>query len=111
MSKGVKPVQLIINHIRPDMVKKQDMMSVEDVTNILGVPLLGIIPDSEKVIIASNRGEPLVLEDNMSLPGQAFENITRRLLGEDIELLNINGATSKNPVTRILRTLINRPTS
>ena len=111
MAKGIKKIQLIINRIRPDMVKKQDMMSVEDVTNILGIPLVGIIPDSEKVIIASNRGEPLVLDTNMSLPGQAFENITRRLLGEDVELLDLSSGTSKNPVTRILRNLINRPGS
>ena len=44
------------------MVKTDDMMSVEDVKNILGIELLGVVPDSEKIIVASNRGEPIVLE-------------------------------------------------
>ena len=66
MSKGIKNIQLIINRIRPNMVKTDDMMSIEDVTNILGIPLIGVIPDSEKIIIASNRGEPIVLEDKIS---------------------------------------------
>ena len=73
VSKGIKNNNLIINRIRPKMVKNDDMMSIEDVKNILGIPILGIVPDSEQVIIASNRGEPLVLEDNLS-SWIAFEN-------------------------------------
>ena len=57
-------------------------MSVEDVKNILGIELLGVVPDSEKIIIASNRGEPIVLESKTCLPGKAFENIARRLMGK-----------------------------
>ena len=82
------------------------MMSVDDVTNILGIPLLGIIPESEEIIISSNRGEPLILEDKPSLPSTAFDNLTRRLLGEDLELVDLNKQTSKNPVKRILRNLL-----
>ena len=90
------------------MVKNDDMMSIDDITSILGIPVLGIIPDSEQVIIASNRGEPLVLEDSLSLPGVAFENIARRLLGEDIEVLDMENISSKGLVKRIFSNLLNR---
>ena len=55
----------MVNRIRPNMVKSEDMMSIEDVKNILGIPLIGAIPDNEQVIIASNRGEPIVLEEKL----------------------------------------------
>jgi septum site-determining protein MinD len=63
MSKGIEEINLIINRIRPNMIKTDEMMSIEDVKNILGITLIGVIPDSEKIIIASNRGEPIVLEE------------------------------------------------
>jgi|TARA_B100000768_G_scaffold102190_1_gene95144 septum site-determining protein MinD len=108
MSKNIKKINLIINRIRPNMVKNDNMMSIEDVTNILGIPLIGVIPDSEKVIIASNRGEPLVLEDRSSLPGLAFENTARRLIGEDIKFLDLARSSSRNPIKRILGNFLER---
>ena len=51
------------------------MMSIEDITDILGIPLIGVVPDSEKIIVASNRGEPIVLEAKTCLPGKAFEKL------------------------------------
>ena len=75
------------------MVKTDDMMSIEDVTNILGLPLLGVIPDSEKIIVASNRGEPIVLEIKPLLPRVAFDNTAKRLTGEDIDFLDFNSST------------------
>lgn len=72
-------VQLIINRLRMDMIRRGEMMSVEDVTEILAVELLGAIPDDEAVVIATNRGEPLCGQDSMS--GQAFLNICRRIAG------------------------------
>lgn len=63
-------VQLIINRLRMDMIRRGEMMSVEDVTEILAVELLGAIPDDEAVVIATNQGEPLCGQDSMS--GQAF---------------------------------------
>jgi len=105
-AKNILDIRLIINRIRPRMVKTEDMMSVDDVTNILGIPLLGIIPESEEIIISSNRGEPLILDDKPSLPSTAFDNLTRRLLGEDLELVDLNKQTYKNPVKRILRNLL-----
>ena len=92
------------------MVKTDDMMSIEDVKNILGIDLLGVVPDSEKIIVASNRGEPIVLEAKSCLPGKAFENISRRLNGENVEFLDLNRPGGRNSVKRILKNLINRST-
>jgi len=111
MAKGIKKVSLIINRIRPNMIRTDDMMSIEDVTNILGISLIGVIPDSEKIIIASNRGEPIVLEDKNCLPGLAFDNTTRRLVGEEVDFLNLDSSGSKNPVKRILGNFIKRSAS
>ena len=88
------------------MVKTDDMMSIEDVKNILGIPLVGVIPDSEQVIIASNRGQPLVLEEKLSLPGLAFENTARRLIGEELDFLDLDTTASRNPVRRFFGKII-----
>ena len=79
----INKIDLIINRIRMDMVKRGDMMSVEDVTEILAVHLLGAIPDDEKIVIGTNQGEPVIA-------GKAYFNICRRLLGEDIPFLNLD---------------------
>ena len=110
VSQDIKKISLLINRIRPKMVRTDDMMSIDDVKNILGVPLVGVIPDSEQVIIASNRGEPLVLDEKLSLPGQAFENTARRFLGEEIEFLNLDSPTSRNPMKRFIKNFINKST-
>ena len=73
---------MIINRIRPEMVRRGEMMSVEDVEDILAVPLIGIIPDDEHVVIATNQGEAIAGSSAPS--GQAFDNISRRLTGEEI---------------------------
>lgn len=86
---NIKNTRLIINRIRPAMVQANDMMSVEDVQEILAVPLIGIVPDDEKVIVSTNKGEPLVLAETLSLAGQAFDNIARRLEGEKVEFLDL----------------------
>lgn len=111
MSKNINKINLIINRIRPNMVRNEDMMSIEDVTSILGVTLIGVVPDSEKVIIASNRGEPVVLSDKNSLPRTAFESTARRLVGEEVEFIDLNNTESKNPVKRIFRNIIKRKSS
>jgi septum site-determining protein MinD len=82
------PVHLIINRIRPSMVKRGDMLSVEDVLDLLAIHLIGIIPEDENVIVASNKGSPLAF-DNKSKAGKAFHNIARRLLGEEIPFVDV----------------------
>ncbi|PPT05180.1 Septum site-determining protein MinD [Geitlerinema sp. FC II] len=86
---GIRKIRLIVNRIRPEMVEANDMMSVEDVRELLAVELLGIVPDDERVIVSTNRGEPLVLSEEPSLAGQAFDNIARRLEGETVDFLEL----------------------
>lgn len=86
----VKNSRLLINRLKPAMVQEDQMMSVQDVLDILAIPLLGVIPDDERVIVASNRGEPLVLQPKLSLAGIAFSNVSRRLQGETVPLLDLS---------------------
>lgn len=79
---GIFNVKLLVNRVRADMIKKNDMMSVRDVQEMLGVPLLGAIPEDTNVIISTNRGEPLVLKKKLTLAGIAYENAARRLVGK-----------------------------
>lgn len=74
--------KLLVNRVKPDMIQKNHMMSVKDVQEMLGIPLLGAIPDDNNVIISTNRGEPLVLQKDLALSGIAFENAARRLIGK-----------------------------
>ena len=87
---GVRQIHLIVNRLKPQMVEANDMMSVADVQEILAIPLIGVIPDDERVIVSTNRGEPLVLGEEETLAGKAFDNIARRLEGEKVELLDLN---------------------
>ncbi|MDY6324134.1 MAG: septum site-determining protein MinD [Catonella sp.] len=84
----IKKTELIVNRLRMDMVKRGDMMSSDDVLDILGIDLLGIVPDDEKIVVATNNGEPLV-GDESSLAGKAYMNICHRILGEEIPFLNL----------------------
>jgi septum site-determining protein MinD len=88
-AQGVKQIQLIVNRLRPVMVQANDMMSVQDVQELLAIRLLGVVPEDERVIVSTNRGEPLVLAEDPSLAGKAFSNIARRLVGEKIEFLDL----------------------
>lgn len=78
---GIYNVKLLVNRVRPDMIQRNDMMSVRDVQEMLGIPLLGAIPEDTHVIVSTNRGEPLVLKKKLTLSGIAFENAARRLVG------------------------------
>ncbi|WFD11455.1 septum site-determining protein MinD [Tepidibacter hydrothermalis] len=80
--------ELIINRIRLEMVKRGDMMDMEDIIDILAIDLLGVIPDDESVIISTNKGEPAVT-DSKSLAGQAYRNVRQRIMGEQVPFLNM----------------------
>jgi septum site-determining protein MinD len=100
---NIKPVRLIINRLRPAMVEASEMMSVADVSEILAVQLIGVVPEDEKVIVSSNRGEPLVLEaQTNSRAALAFENIARRLCGEKVPYLEL-GADRENILSKLLK--------
>ena len=84
----VKKTELVVNRLRADMVKRGDMMSSEDVVEILAVDLLGVVPDDENIVVSTNQGEPLVGTKTMA--GQAFENICKRIMGEEVPLLDLS---------------------
>lgn len=83
---GISNPGLIVNRLRVDMVKRGDMMSVDDVKEILSVDVLGVVPDDEDVVITTNKGEPAVTEEN-SRAGRAYRNITLRLMGEEVPFM------------------------
>ena len=84
------PGRLILNRVKPAMVSRGDMLSVDDVLDILAVTLLGVIPEDERILVASNQGLPLVMHSvNGASAGEAFRNIARRLDGEDVPFLDL----------------------
>ena len=86
---GISNPGLIVNRLRIDMVKRGDMMSVDDVKEILSVDVLGVVPDDEDVVITTNKGEPAVTEEN-SRAGRAYRNITLRLMGEEVPFMDLS---------------------
>jgi septum site-determining protein MinD len=80
---------LILNRLNAVLVKQHDMLSPEDVLDLLGISLLGIVPEDETVIVSSNRGTPVAL-DAKSRAGQAFRNIARRIKGEEVPFLDMD---------------------
>jgi septum site-determining protein MinD len=85
-AEGKGPPQLVINRINADMVQRGDMLDTSDVVEILAVEVIGIVPEDPMVLISTNRGHPVAL-DGSSQAGQAFQNIARRLLGQDVPFL------------------------
>ena len=80
---------LIVNRIRMDMVNRGEMMSIADVNDILQLNVIGAVPDDENIVVATNKGQPLVGDSSMA--GQAYMNICHRILGEDVPFLDLNG--------------------
>jgi len=90
---------IIINRLKPELVKKGEMLSIEDVLHILALPLIGVIPDSEDIVKSTNLGEPIALNEK-SIVGEAFRRIARRILGEEVEFLDLE---SKKGILDILK--------
>lgn len=82
------PARLIINRLDPSMVRKGEMLTSEDVLELLAIELLGVIPEEESIVVSTNRGLPVTL-DGDSKAGRAFQNIARRLVGEEVPLLDL----------------------
>ncbi|HNN14413.1 MAG TPA: septum site-determining protein MinD [Anaerolineales bacterium] len=95
---------LILNRLNPTLVKSNDMLSAEDALDLLGIQLVGIVPEDENVIIGSNRGAPVVT-DAKSRAGQAFRNIARRLQGQDVPFMDL---TSQGGLWSALQRLTGR---
>ena len=85
-SSGKSDLKLLINRLRPQMVKRGEMMSIDDVIEILAIDLLGVVPEDEYIIISTNRGEPVV-SNPAAQASEAYKNIVRRLNGENVPLL------------------------
>ena len=83
------PGKLIINRLKTELVKKGEMLSSEDVFDILGLTIIGIIPEDESVLSASNSGIPVTL-NMQSKAGMAFNNVARRVIGEDVPFMNLD---------------------
>lgn len=98
---GISDIKLIINRIRMDMVKRGEMMSVEDVEEVLAIDLIGAIPDDENIVISTNQGQPLVGSDTMA--GKAYSNICRRIMGEDVDFMNLNSGGFFGKIMNVLR--------
>jgi septum site-determining protein MinD len=81
-------IHLVINRLQPEMVRRGDMLDIADILDILAIELLGIIPEDEFIVVSSNRGALAALHD-ASLAGQAYRNIARRLLGEDVPVMPV----------------------
>ncbi len=96
------PGKLIINRIKPELVERGDMLDTADVLEILAVDLIGLIPEDESVLISTNRGNPAAL-DAKSKAGQAFRDIAKRLMGEDVPFPPLDGTESlKQRLSRLI---------
>jgi len=87
-NKGIEGISLIINRYDPTLVKKRKMLDKSDIVDVLGLDLIGVVPENKSVIDSENRGEILALTEN-NIATKAFENIAKRMEGEDVPFLNL----------------------
>lgn len=85
----IRSPKLIVNRIKMDMVKAGNMLSVDDMLDILAIELIGVVPDDENIVISTNRGEPLIYKGE-SLAAQAYKNIVERIEGKEVPFLNFD---------------------
>ncbi len=85
----LKNPQLLINRMKLDMVKRGDMMNIDDIVDILAIDLLGVVPDDEHIVVSTNRGEPAI-GDAQSLAGQAYRNVVKRILGNNVPFMSLD---------------------
>jgi len=102
-AEGKGPGRLIINRVKPDMVRRGDMLSPEDVVDILAIKLIGLVPEDETILVSTNRGLPAALQLEQSRAGRAFRDIARRLMGEDVPFAPLD--EEKGWMQRLLRRL------
>jgi septum site-determining protein MinD len=83
------PARLIINRVNPALIRRGDMLTADDVLELLAIELIGVVPEDEGVVISTNRGQPVAL-DGKSRAGLAFQNIARRLKGEKVPFMEMD---------------------
>lgn len=101
-SAGLYNPTLIVNRIRKDMVKRGDMLDINDIEEILGIKLIGIIPDDEQIIVSTNKGEPVVYTDGL-MAAQAYKNIVRRILGEEVPFMDLKATSFLEKVKNLFK--------
>jgi len=92
-AQGVSENRLIINRLRPKMVKREDMLGVDDIAEILGLPVIGIVPEDDNILVSTNVGEPIVIRKERTAAGEEFRNIARRIRGEAVPLPDLDPAS------------------
>ena len=85
----IKSTKLLLNRVRPNLIKTNEMMSIDDVVEILAIPLIGVIPEDTGIITSTNKGEPIV-NDEEALAGKAYRNVAQRILGEEVPFLDLD---------------------
>lgn len=87
-AKGLEDHAVIINRLNYEMTQRGDMLDISDIIETLSIELLGVVPDDKNITVSTNKGEPIVLDEN-SNSGQAFRNIAKRLTGVDVPLMDL----------------------
>jgi len=88
-AKGIERQELVVNRMNFEMAKRGDMLSIEDIKDCLAIKVMGVVPDDRRVTISTNKGEPIVL-DSDAYAGQAFKNIGKRIVGEEVPFIDFN---------------------
>lgn len=97
------PAKLIVNRVKPEMVRRGDMLGTDDILDVLAIQLIGIVPEDEQVTVATNQGVPVVLNSN-SRAGKAFKDIARRLTGEEVPFESLDGRDGFfGKITRLMK--------
>jgi septum site-determining protein MinD len=88
MAQEIDDTRLLINRFRPDMAKRGDMMTIDDTLEILGIDLIGVVPDDENILRSTNLGEPIVTNQQVGA-GKAYANVVQRIMGNEVPLLDL----------------------
>lgn len=99
-SMGKSPIRLIINRLRPNMVQDGDMLAKDDILDVLSIDLIGVVPEDENVIRATNNGEPMTMSLE-SPAAHAYLNIAERLLGRDVPLMDLESYATRSLLSKL----------
>lgn len=88
-AKGLDNHSVIVNRLNYAMTKNGDMLDVSDIIETLSIKLIGVVPDDKSITVSTNKGEPIVL-DNDAMAGKAFKNIAKRIIGEEVPFMDFD---------------------